>query len=323
MPSENVESRRLAWSSYWKSGALHSCVGSYADNYEGAIGAFWQQRFSRLAPDARVLDLATGNGALVRMLWERVDGKWPVHVDAVDLAEVAPAWLEPARHVGIAFHAGVRMERLPFADGRFGLVASQFGLEYARWPLALDEAARVCRRDGELAFVLHHADSIIVRMAHAELGQQRLLLGDQGLLAAAADVLPWVARARAGDPEAAGAAARAARERYNAAMEQLTRIIDAENHTSLLVEAREYIHGIAAGRFGVGAQQQRQLSDFRERLVEGQLRTCEVIDCALDGEAAAGLVDALGQRGFGRPQLMPLAQDEGVLAWSVLARGLG
>lgn len=320
-PEEN-ELRRLAWSSYWSTGALHSCAGSYADNYDDAIGAFWSDVFAKLRANDRVLDLATGNGALPRMLWERsAEHGVPVRVDAVDLAEVMPDWIQPDVHAGIAFHSGVRMEALPFPDQAFDLVASQFGFEYAQWPQALDEAARVLRPCGSAAFVLHHVDSVIVRMGQQELEDQRVLLADEGLLDAAAAMLPWLALARANDAAANGADARATRDRYNHAQGRLGALIDAGESRHLLVEAREYVHGIAAGRFGKDAQhQQRLLADFRAALESAGVRTREMLECALDQRGIDAFVLALRERLQGRMvSTQTLTQAEGLLGWAVVA----
>ena len=66
--------RRQAWSSYWAQGALHSCTGSFDARYSGAIGAFWDAVVAEIPPGSRVLDLATGNGALPLRLWST---RWP------------------------------------------------------------------------------------------------------------------------------------------------------------------------------------------------------------------------------------------------------
>ena len=68
-PSESPESvaaarRAQAWSDYWAGGALHSCAGSYAGNYGGAIAAFWREIFADLPADATVTTPAVARGSL-------------------------------------------------------------------------------------------------------------------------------------------------------------------------------------------------------------------------------------------------------------------
>lgn len=314
------QDRQRAWSSFWEAGALHSCQGSFADDYAGAIGDFWQARFAHLSDQSRVLDIATGNGALPRLLWQREPALRPKQIDAVDLAAVAPRWWKPDVHTGIAFHSGKRAEQLPFADASYDLVISQFGLEYATWPHALDEAIRVCQRDGQLAFVMHHADSVIVNVGLSELSHQRALLADDGLLAAALSILPWLEKARSGDPAAGSPPAHEARSRYNAAMRHLAVLIEKSEFPDLLIEARERIHGTMAGAFGnQSSLQQRLLTEFGQSLSDAMVRTREMLDCALDSNMASTLAESLRQRVDGRAvDYRPLSQKEGLLAWGIV-----
>ena len=191
MHAVDDQERRRVWSSFWEAGPLHSCHGSFADDYAGAIGDFWTEQFAGLSTSSSVLDLATGNGALPLVLWQRDPAHRPAQIDAVDLATVAPRWWKPEIHNGIVFHSGVHAEDLPFPDASYALVVSQFGLEYAPWPQALDEALRVCRPDGQLAFVMHHADSVIVQVGRSKHGHTNTLPSEQGLCGAAAGFLPW------------------------------------------------------------------------------------------------------------------------------------
>ena len=239
MTHDSEAARQRAWTAYWSSGRLHSCASGSGDNYRGVVGAFWKEFFGDLAPGARVLDLATGNGPLPLLLAELFGPA--VHVDAVDLARLAPAWYDPARHPGVRFHPGVRMEAQPFDDGTFDCIVSQFGFEYADRERALTECIRVARADARFGFVMHHVDSVLVRVGREELAHQERLLRADGLLAAAAAVAPWIARAKAGLPAGAHEAV-VARASYNAAMKALEPAIASSPAPDLLIEARDAVH---------------------------------------------------------------------------------
>lgn len=310
--------RRAAWSSYWAQGALHSCVGSFDAGYAGAIGDFWDAFFADLPPGARVLDLATGNGALPLRLKQRQGAPGDLRIDAVDLATLAPSWHRPETDAGIRFHQGVAMESLPFADGTFDRVASQFGFEYARRREASAECVRVARAGASFGFVLHHADSVLVSVGRAELANQERLLAPDGLLEATGRVLPWIARARAG--AAPGSAAAAARADYNAAMSQLSAAIASSAVPDALVEARGHMHALVAGvseatlQAGLDA-----IAAYREAMSAAALRTREMIEHALDAaevEALATYFEAACPGCTAR--YAPLVQPEGVLAWGLV-----
>jgi SAM-dependent methyltransferase len=54
----------------------------------------------------------------------------------------------------IRFHGQTWLEALPFADGVFGAVVSQFAFEYADRAQALRECGRVLGNQGLLSFVI-------------------------------------------------------------------------------------------------------------------------------------------------------------------------
>ena len=83
MKSE-LSQRAAVWSRYWSRGALHSCTGSFGDAYEGPIADFWRQGFGALAQGARVLDIASGNGPVPKLLLD-LKGRSDLSCDAIDL----------------------------------------------------------------------------------------------------------------------------------------------------------------------------------------------------------------------------------------------
>ena len=100
---------------------------------------------------AKVLDIATGSGAVPRAM----QAVRTLYVEAVDYAPAGQAI------PGVRLHSGVDAARLPFGDGSFEAITSQFGIEYAA-PDALREAARVSAPGGEIRLIVHHTDSPIV-----------------------------------------------------------------------------------------------------------------------------------------------------------------
>ena len=305
-----------AWSAYWAHGPLHSCAGSFAGNYGGAIGAFWDAVIDRLPAGARVLDLATGNGALPLRIWERHPARDGLRIDAVDLAAVAPPWFDPATHGGIAFHPGVSIDRLPFADDSCDLVASQYGIEYAPMPDALDEALRVLRPGGALALAMHHDGSVLVRVGRAESDHLRRLLAPDGLLAAARGVLPWLVRAHRGESLAGNPQAAAARARYNATVAAVGEAIAGAPAPDVLLETRDRVHR-ALGAPGA-AEATAALDALQAALGGALLRTSEMVSHALDASTVQAMAERIrAARPSAEVRCKPLEQAEGVMGWAL------
>jgi len=105
------------------------------------------RRAAPIHPGA-VLELAAGTGVVTR---ELVAALPDAAVTATDLNRAMVAW--GARAVPQARWATADAQRLPFADGRFDLVASQFGVMFfPDRPAAFTEARRVLAPGGRLLF---------------------------------------------------------------------------------------------------------------------------------------------------------------------------
>ncbi len=107
-------------------------------------------KFAGIRPGERVLDIATGTG-VVAITAARAGAQ----VSALDLT---PPLLEVAREnagvagVSVEFTEG-DAERLPYPDGSFDVVLSQFGHMFAPRPdVAVSEMRRVLRPGGRVAF---------------------------------------------------------------------------------------------------------------------------------------------------------------------------
>lgn len=156
------------WTTYWQNAsALNSFAeGTAAQGYEGELLHFWAQIFASTAPQATVIDLGTGNGALAlaaRQHSIEQSKLWQIHgLDAADIAPVKRFSQQPefARQLAeIRFYPNTPMEQLPFADDTAMLIMSQFALEYSDIALSVTEAIRVLQPGGQLVAVMHHLDT--------------------------------------------------------------------------------------------------------------------------------------------------------------------
>lgn len=304
--------RRQAWTSYWKSGVLHSCPTSFSANYEGAIAEFWIEACTEMPRNARVLDLATGNGSIPKLLVAK--GRCDIEIDAVDAAQVTPGWYSSSITPQIRFHAGVWIERLPFPDVTFDCACSQFGVEYAKRPEAWDEVLRVLKPNSQIHWVMHHSDSVFARVAAHESNHLEWLLGSDGLLEVAIELAPWLARLRKGEPVANSASANAIRGKFNLVQDALEHRIRTSEHVDVLLQTRAELQTILSR----AADPLSALVQYRSGLEGAHLRCTELITCALDGGQIEELCEWLRKRQpMAIVQTMELCQKEGVLAWGL------
>ena len=317
-----VDVRKAVWSRYWSHGVAHSCGGSYGNRYEGALAQFWRTACGGLRPGARMLDIATGNGAVPQLLLASTANS--ISCDAIDLARPEPQWIAglPRHKRGrIRFHGEQAAETLPFPDAHFDLVSSQYGLEYTELGRSVPEILRVLRPGGRVCLITHHVDARPVRLAAAELRHLDWLQASGGLLDAAGAMIEPMARAatEAGRASLAGdAAANAARARFNTLQQEATSQAAGSDCPDVLAETRVALGQILNLAVEQGVEAARDaLAALAQELMDSRVRLQELCDYALDAAGAAALAVALGGSANDvRPML-----DNGVLmGWGMQVR---
>ena len=169
----DTEDRRKAWDAYWL-GHRTGCLPQSSSSLDALFRSHWHGVAQTLPKGARVLDLATGAGSVLKWLGEVRDDLDRV---GIDLAQTLPSPPSGCRLIG-----GVAMEDLPFADAEFDAVVSQFGFEYGSMAPTAASVARVVRGGGMLALVTHHADGPIVTHNRKRAAGIAWAIGDAKLL---------------------------------------------------------------------------------------------------------------------------------------------
>lgn len=181
--TSGMSERKDGWHQYWRENRLAACVPENPAS-AAAIEACWLEFFSALADGSRVLDIATGNGVL--LVWaDRVGRRTgrKFHLTGIDSADIDPLRFLPDHQNELsaaAFFGNTSAEALPFADASFDVVVSQYGLEYAELSSGLTEAARVLKTSGQLHWLAHGEDSVVVAQGREQLSAIDMLLADKG-----------------------------------------------------------------------------------------------------------------------------------------------
>lgn len=318
----HVDVRKAVWSRYWSHGIAHSCGGSYGNRYEGALARFWRTACAGLRPGARMLDIATGNGAVPQLLLAHTANS--ISCDAIDLAQPEPGWIAGlSRHkrARIQFHGQQPAEMLPFPDAQFDLVSSQYGLEYTDLGRSVPEILRVLRPGGTVCLITHHADARPVRLAAAELSHLDWLQAPAGLLETAGAMIEPMARAatEAGRASLSGdAAAHAVRTRFNALQQEATALVAGSACPDALAEMRAALGQVlnVAAAQGAGKAYEA-LSLLEQALADSRVRLQELCDYALDEAGAISLAAALGGSA---ENIEPLFDNGMLMGWSMKLR---
>jgi SAM-dependent methyltransferase len=165
-----------AWSDFWAANAgapQGGCLPRRWADIEEAQAAVWRDFIAALPEGAEVLDLATGDGRVLG--WMRA-ARGDLALTGIDLAPELPA--PPA---GTTTRGGIAMESLPFGDGTFAAVVSQFGFEYGDVTKVAAEIARVLAPGGRIGLMVHRGDGPILAHNLARRAAIDWVLEDQKL----------------------------------------------------------------------------------------------------------------------------------------------
>ena len=158
-----------------------SCVANAG--IDAQLRDLWSSFVQELPGDSSMLDLATGNGfvALKCRSSAQAVGK-TLRIDAVDAAGIDPPAGQKKRGTAgrVRFQGGIQLERLPFDDGAFTAVVSQFGFEYADEAPAVAEASRVLAGKGHLCLVVHAKNTAVSRDIDWRLRRLEAVLAENG-----------------------------------------------------------------------------------------------------------------------------------------------
>jgi hypothetical protein len=179
------------WAEFWRGGG--GCLPQAAGGTAGLLARCWQDFAAPLARKAELLDLATGDGAVLKTVRAARPDLRLLGVDRAPRLPAAPP--------GIKLRAGVRMEALPFPAGRFAAVTSQFGFEYGEIGAIAREVARVLAASGRFRFVVHHRSSLLLAHNQARRAGLRWAVEDSELLQQARALVRARARAALPTPE--------------------------------------------------------------------------------------------------------------------------
>ena len=179
MATKGPADHSAAWVEFWarnrgSGGDGGGCLPARWAGIESVQKVAWAEFAKDLPRKTRVLDLATGDGRVMRWLLQARRDLKPL---GCDLADPLP---DPPE--GTKIRAGVAMEELPFGDQQFAASVSQFGFEYGDSAAAARELARVTRSGGLVALRTHRKDGPILEHNLNRRAAIDWVLHDQGLI---------------------------------------------------------------------------------------------------------------------------------------------
>ncbi|NMP33367.1 class I SAM-dependent methyltransferase [Thalassotalea sp. M1531] len=171
-----MKDKHSAWSQYW-SANKNSCIGSHEE--QKLVDRLWQSWLATIASGGKVLDLATGNGAVIHSMLAAGTSHT---FTAVDYADIKPNMNQLSFPENVEFTANIDIALLPFSDESFDGISSQFGFEYADISKASAELVRVLKKEGRFQLIVHHQTSEILKANITRLDEIAWLIEEQGVI---------------------------------------------------------------------------------------------------------------------------------------------
>lgn len=308
-----------AWKQFWEN---RQAVGEHQfrdPDTAAVLHRHWQEFFGSLqvqpAP-MRLIDLASGEGEVVRLA--------RASALVADLACFSVDIALGASHLAAqeaAIPVVANCNALPFPEGSFDLVVSQFGLEYAG-PEAFSEAGRLVARGGRFHALVHCKGGQVESACQEVAALLGAVQGAQ-LLERTQVFAETVRRAVAGD--ASQAAGQASAEALREALESVARSTGsatpgpARDHLTRLIRDVQTL----ASRLGAYAPEDvtAWLDGQRKDLAAFQQRMQSMIRVAQSREQAQAILARLEAAGLTPDPIEPLIgpDGKGSLAWVIRA----
>lgn len=316
------------WDRYWAYGNIHSFSQVHGGNYPGAVAEFWKSRFQELAEGSRVLDIATGNGAIPLLALEESERLFKhFEISGVDLADIDPANQVTDRSLRaklsrIFFHGRTPAESLPFDDASVDMACSQFGLEYSNLSRSIPEIARILKPGGRLAVIAHHRDSVLLRATREELDQLDFVLNDVKLYFRARSLLRAMDGVKGGvEGDRANPKLRKKHRMLRDAMDRIRRAAESCTNPHMLLGPARYIEEIfsLAGRVPPG-ELCKWLDEALLRVTANRRRLLDMMEASRKEDELPGVEKRLRESGLSGIGIQPFHQQDGaLLGWRIEA----
>ncbi|MFT6909421.1 MAG: ubiquinone/menaquinone biosynthesis C-methylase UbiE [Oleiphilaceae bacterium] len=273
------------WSQYWQQGYLTSFGQDIQGNYTGELKACWEQFFASLTPNSQILDVGTGNGAIIK-LGLNPERKTDFIFHGVDSAKLAVS-KDLLDNPNIQFYPEVNVESLPFKDHQYQAVVSQFALEYIKLEPAIAQLSRVLCKQGQFQFVIHDISSIIVMPNVNILMSAQRLAAPDGCFTLLKMLLNKLAKK---DDAEAGKIRTQLNEKMGREMTDDSQSLSATNFPQLIKAV--FAKGVSE------EQRQKYIEFFAQELIGQTERLTDLAEAALDDQKKQTLMFLLDQYGL-------------------------
>jgi len=221
----------------------------------------------------------------------------------------------------IEFQKEISADSLPFADDYFDLIVGQYALEYTPLESTMAELRRVLKPEGEMAFIMHHTDSIIMETTQDELEQAKLIFEETKLFLRARALI--LAMGDANTPEKIeqlrfNENAHNKRHGLNQAFAFLQKQAETRKNSMFLLTALNYVSELLRAK-GLSLSERLNYLQLCQQLIEGNReRIRDMCSASFDSDRSLEFSKLCVLKGFNEPGFLPFYNDQKeLLGWEV------
>ncbi len=310
------------WNDYWSQGHKTSFGSAFTNGYEGIIKNIWLACFNDFLPNTHVLDLCTGNASLLRLAKSSPKEMSDINFTGVDYAQIVTNdGFSDLDNIDLKF--GVDIEELPFSDQSFNYVISNFGIEYSELSRSIAEASRVLASGGELIFVSHCHDSILISSNRQELEMLKKMFQPANVLDNLTELIDALASRemnKAQTPPAQKKLFNEACEKAERVRPQLNESISAiANDFSQAFKESDFLGFLKYLLSAQSGNKQQTLNLFKTDLHNHKARLTAMVNAALTEEQLGTLKELLNNNQLNQFNIINVANEDGKIACKITA----
>lgn len=311
------------WSNYWDKGTVTTFYKKFNDNYDGEIKTHWHTAFAQLPNAANVVDLATGNGALLSLLGAFAqEHELAFEATGIDFAALNPKITEKVINAHIRMIEKTLIEDTKLPESSVDLAVSQFGFEYSDISAAVSELDRILKPKAQINFIMHADNSQIIHdgfnsLKQIELVNQQLKLNDN-----IRKIIPAIHNLRSTGLQKYKARADRLRDQLNESINTMTEFADAIADPGYIDFYYEHALGLFKGQISqtyTVEQKMQQLDWVEAETASLKLRMEDLTSVAMSEEDNKKLIRSLESVGFKQINIQPFEYNHAIIGQSLTA----
>ncbi|ATZ72561.1 SAM-dependent methyltransferase [Idiomarina sp. X4] len=158
-----MKTTKNPWTEYWQRAAKASFLDEKSRLQAYQMRKFWFERFDEADIKQPIVDIGTGNGAVVQWLTEYSEEKGKkLDVQGIDSAEINP----PNKELKLSGNTPYETFKLP-SNKKVGMFVSHYGVEYGDMKEGLKNLHAQLKRGGSFIALVHSESSLIYKKSQA------------------------------------------------------------------------------------------------------------------------------------------------------------